>query len=172
MKLAFLFGSNVFIIPTNIISYVDNGQTNIFLKIRSIFSKNGDQSALTIDTDLKDIEGRGLRIHDNEIVNSFGYKVSKTPSRILAKGFNNSTVFDIQQLDNESATQLDGNILAELEAHSPDAVIRISGDFMMGKMHVAVDNERLSIGRDSTYASEAIAARNELKFTPSGLVVA
>ncbi|HTI58320.1 hypothetical protein [Mucilaginibacter sp.] len=172
MKLAFLFGSNVFIIPNNIISYVDNDQTNIFLKIRSIFRKNTAQSALMIDADLKDTEGRGLTIHDNEIVSSFGYKVSKTPDRILAKGLKNDTVFDIQQLDSESATQLDRNILAELRAHSPDAVLRISGDFMMGKMHVAVNNDRLSIGRDSYYASEARAGVNELTFTPSGLVVA
>ena len=171
MKLAFLFGSNVFIIPSNIISYVDNDQTNIFLKIRSIFRKNGDQSALTIDTDLKDIEGRGLRIHDNEVVKSFGYKVSKTRDRISAKGLDNSTVFDIHQLDEESAMRLEHNIVAELEAHEPDAVLRISGDFMMGKMHVAVDNENLYIGQDS-YASSTRAGHNELTFTPAGLVFA
>ncbi len=101
MKLAFLFGSNVFIIPSNIISYVDNNQTNIFLKIKSIFLKNREESVLTIDTDLKDTEGRGLKIHNNEVVTSFGYKVSKTHDRILAKGMNNSTVFDIQQLDSD-----------------------------------------------------------------------
>ncbi len=44
MKLAFLFGSNIFIIPSNIISYVDNDQTNIFLKIKSIFLKNREES--------------------------------------------------------------------------------------------------------------------------------
>jgi hypothetical protein len=60
--------------------------------------------------------------------------------------------------------------MAEIAAHSPDAVLRISGDFMMGKMHVEVDNERLSIGRGSSYYSAAMAGNNELKFTPSGLV--
>jgi hypothetical protein len=170
MKLAFLFGSNIFIIPSNIISYVDNDKTNIFLKIRSIFHNNGGDSALTIDTDLKDIEGRGLKIHDNEVVSSFGYKVSKSPVRILAKGMDNSTVFDIQQLDSESATHLEDNILAELEAHEPDAVLRIRGDFMMGKMHVAIHNDKLSIGRDS-YASSAISGA-DLKFTPTGFVLA
>jgi hypothetical protein len=170
MKLAFLFGSNIFIIPSNIISYVDNDQTNIFLKIRSIFRKNGEHSALTIDTDLKDTEGRGLKIYDNEVVTSFGYKVSKTHDRILAKGLNNSTVFDIQQLDSESANELEHNILAELEAHEPDAVLRIRGDFMMGKMHVAIDNDKLSIGRDS-YASSANSG-TDLKFIPNGFVLA
>ncbi|HJP62453.1 MAG TPA: hypothetical protein VJ844_03380 [Mucilaginibacter sp.] len=172
MKLAFLFGSNVFITPSDVISYVDNDQTNIFLKIKSIFRKNSEQSALTIDTDLKDTEGRGLRIEDNEVVTSFGYKVSKTPDRILAKGLNNDTVFDIQQLDHDSARQLNGNIMAELEAHSPDAVLRISGDFMMGKMHVEVDDEKLSIGRGSSYSSATMSGSNDLKFTPSGLVLA
>jgi len=171
MKLAFLFGSNVFIIPSNIISYVDNDQTNIFLKIKSIFRKNREESVLTIDTDLKDTEGRGLKIHDNEIVTSFGYKVSKTHDRILAKGMNNSTVFDIQQLDNESASKLEHNIVAELETHEPDAILRIRGDFMMGKMHFAVDNEKLSIGRDY-YTNSAISADNGLKFTPSGFCIA
>jgi hypothetical protein len=169
MKYAFLFGSNVFIIPTNVISYIDNDQTNEFLKIRSICHWNGTNSELTIDTDLKDTEGRGLRIHDNEVVTSFGYHISRTPDRILAKGFNNDTVFDIQQLDSESTSQLADNIVAELGAHELDAVIRISGDFMMGKMHVNVDNGKLFIGHES-YSSEAIAAKNQLKFTPGGLL--
>jgi hypothetical protein len=171
MKFAFLFGSNVFIIPSNVISYVDNDETNEFLKIKSICHHNGEDSALTIDTDLMDVEGRGLKIHDNEVIKSFGYKVSKSPDRILAKGMNDATVLEIEQLDEQSAKQLEHNIVAELEAQAPDAVIRIKGDFMMGKMHVAVDNEKLSIGRDS-YASAAITGQNELKFTPGGLVVA
>jgi hypothetical protein len=95
--------------------------------------------------------------------------VSRTPDRILAKGLNNSTVLDIQQLDPESAAQLEHNIVAELEAHEPDAVIRISGDFMMGKMHVAVDDEKLFIGQES-YASAAITGDSNLKFTPRGLM--
>lgn len=169
MKYAFLFGSNVFIIPTNVISYVDNDETNEFLKIRSIHHSNGTESALTIDTDLKDTEGRGLRIHDNEVLTSFGYKVSRTPDRILATGLNNDTVIDIHQLDNESAAMLEDSIIAELEAHEPDAVIRISGDFMMGKMHVAVDNGKLFIGHES-YSSETVAAKNDLTFTPRGLL--
>jgi hypothetical protein len=92
------------------------------------------------------------------------------PHRILAKGYNNDTVLEIEQLSKESASRLDHNIAAEIEANAPDAVFRIRGDFMMGKMHVAVDNEKLSIGRDS-YASAAITGENGLKFTPSGLVV-
>jgi hypothetical protein len=170
MKYAFLFGSNVFIIPSNVISYVDNDETNEFLKIKSICHDNGQHSSLTIDTDLKDTEGRGLQLHDNEVIKSFGYKVSKTPDCILATGFDNSTVLEIQQLDEESTMQLEDNIIAELQAHAPDAVFRIRGDFMMGKMHIAVDNETFSIGHDS-YASSAIAGNNSLKFTPSGLVV-
>ncbi len=120
---------------------------------------------------MKDTEGRGLKIHNNEIVTSFGYKVSKTHDRILAKGMNNSTVFDIQQLDSESASKLEHNIVAELETHEPDAILRIRGDFMMGKMHFAVDNEKLSIGRDY-YTNSAISADNGLKFTPSGFCIA
>jgi hypothetical protein len=170
MKYAFLFGSNVFIIPSNVISYVDNDETNEFLRIKSICHDNGFHSDLTIDTDLKDTEGRGLRIMNNEVVKSFGYKISRAPDRILATGYNNDTVLEIEQLDKESARRLKDNIIAEIEAHNPDAIIRIRGDFMMGKMHVAVDNEKLSIGRDS-YASAAIAGQNDLKFTPSGLVV-
>ncbi|MBS1531165.1 MAG: hypothetical protein JSU01_12740 [Bacteroidetes bacterium] len=170
MKYAFLFGSNLFIIPSNVISYVDNDETNEFLRIKSICHDNGFHSDLTIDTDLKDTEGRGLKIQDNEVVTSFGYKVSKAPDRILAKGFNNDTVLEIEQLDEESTRRLEPNIAAEIEANMPDAIFRIRGDFMMGKMHVAVDNQKLSIGRDS-YASAAISGDSGLKFTPSGLVV-
>lgn len=170
MKYAFLFGSNVFIIPSNVISYVDNDETNEFLRIKSICHDNGVHSDLTIDTDLKDTEGRGLRIKNNEVVTSFGYKVSKSPDRILAKGFNNDTVLEIEQLSEESAKGLDHNIAEEIKAHAPDAIFRIRGDFMMGKMHVAVDNDKLSIGRDS-YASAAITGESGLKFTPSGLVM-
>jgi hypothetical protein len=170
MKYAFLLGSNVFIIPSNVISYVDNDETNEFLRIISICHDNGQHSELTIDTDLKDTEGRGLKIENNEIIISFGYKVSRSPDRILAKGFNNDTVLDIEQLSKESTRRLDHNIVAELEANAPDAVFRIRGDFMMGKMHIAIDNEKLSIGRDS-YASAAVTGESGLKFTPSGLVV-
>jgi len=170
MKYAFLFGSNVFIIPSNVISYVDNDETNEFLKIKSICHDNGVHSDLTIDTDLKDTEGRGLKIQDNEVITSFGYKISKSPGHFLAKGFNNDTVLEIEQLSEESAKKLHHNIAAEIEANAPDAIFRIRGDFMMGKMHVAVDNDKLSIGHDS-YASAAITGDSGLKFTPSGLEV-
>jgi len=170
MKYAFLFGSNVFIIPSNVISYIDNDETNEFLKIKSICHDNGYHSDLTIDTDLKDTEGRGLKIQDNEVITSFGYKISKSADHFLAKGFNNDTVLEIEQLSEESAQSLEDNIMAEIKAHAPDAIFRIRGDFMMGKMHVAVDNDKLSVGRDS-YASEAITSDNGLKFTPSGLIV-
>jgi hypothetical protein len=169
MKYAFIFGSNVFIVPTGVISYIDHDQTTEFLKIRSIYNSM-TQSHLSVDIDLKDIEGRGLKLIDNQLIDAIGFTILEERDRVLVTRPDNSTVIDVHQLDDRSAMQLEHNITAELEVHAPIAVIRLRGDFMLSRLHIEVDNEKLFISSNS-YAGSAIAGHNGLQFTAAGVVL-
>jgi hypothetical protein len=81
-----------------------------------------------------------------------------------------NTIIDIHQLDDQTAMRLAHNIIAELEVQSSVAVIRIRGDFMLGGMHIEIDNEKLFINGNS-YANSVLAGQNNLQFVPSEVVI-
>jgi hypothetical protein len=89
---------------------------------------------------------------------------------VLVTKHNGDTIIDIHQLDDESAMALEHNIIAELEVNSPIAVIRIRGDFMLGGMHIEIDNEKLFVN-DNSYANSVLAGQNNLQFAAEGVVI-
>ena len=168
MKYAYIFGSNAFIVPTNILSYTDNDQTVEFLRINSVYHDTNGESSLVINTNLRDIEGRLLNLTDNKADNAFGFTINTGRDRVLVTGPNGQSVLDVHQLDDESAMALEHNIIAELEVHSPIAVIRVRGDFMLGRMHVDIDNEKIFIVNDS-FANSVLTGHAGLTITASGV---
>lgn len=173
MKYAYLFGTNAFIIPSNTITYTDNEQNNEFLRVNSIYHDTADpatRSALSINVNLRDIEGHALKIVDNEAETSLGFSITKEYNRVLVTDGNNNTVLDVHQLDDEAALSLDHIIAAELEMNAPVAVIRIRGNFMLGRLHTEADNEKLFISSNS-YATSAMVGHNGLNFTADGVQI-
>ncbi|HWD87759.1 MAG TPA: hypothetical protein VG367_06500 [Mucilaginibacter sp.] len=173
MKYAFLFGSNVFVVPGNTISYVDNEQTTRFLRIVSVHKDDPEgekRSVLTIDADIKDNEGHVLHITNNKSDDITHFLIHETYNQLQVSKQNGSTVLDVHQLDYKTAMSLEANIVAELEVNMPLNVIRIRGNFMAGGLHIEIDNEKLFIDDDS-YATAALAGETDLKFSHSGVLI-
>jgi len=173
MKYAFLFGSNVFVVPNNTISYIDNEQTTRFLRILSVHRDtppDQPRAVLSIDADVKDNEGHVLRITATQSEDISNFEIHETYDRVLVTKLNGSTVLDVHQLDYETAMSLEHNITAELEVNMPLAVIRVRGNFLLGGIHIEIDSEKLFIDDDS-YATAALAGENDLRFSHSGVLI-
>ncbi|HTH81738.1 MAG TPA: hypothetical protein VL490_02310 [Mucilaginibacter sp.] len=170
MKYAFIIGTSAFIVPHGVISYADANHSKEIVKIRSIYHDNEPGSALTIDADIKDTQGNSIKILDNvvEINSVFTVKTERDYVKVLRP--DGTIVFHVHQMDDRSAMRLEHYIVAELEVHSPVAVIRISGDFKAEGLHILAENEKLFIN-DNGYATSALAGKGDLQFTAAGVVL-
>src|SRR3569623_1866062 len=98
MKYAFLFGSNVFVVPDNTISYVDNILSTRFLRIVSVHKDDPSgerRSVLTIDADIKDNEGHVLRNTKNRSEDTSNFLNHDTYDRVLVNKPNGPTVLEV-----------------------------------------------------------------------------
>src|SRR3569833_3447973 len=152
MKYAFLFGSNVFVVPGNTISYVDNEQTTRFLRIVSVHKDDPSgekRSVLTIDADIKDNEGHVLRITNNQSEDISNFHIQETYDRVLVIKRNGSTVLDVHQLDYKTAMSLEHNIVAEMEVNLPFHIIRLHGNFLAGVLHIEIKKKKQKNNKNS-----------------------
>lgn len=170
MKYAYILGSNVFVSPHGFISYTELSDTKSFLSIRSIYHDNAADSRLSIDLDIKDMHGQGLKLTENKTNNSACFDISEKRDQVLISNHNGHTLIDVHQLDDRTAMQLEHNIIAELEVHAPIAVIRIRGNFMLGGMHIEIDNEKLFINKNS-YGNSVFSGQNNLQFETKGVLL-
>lgn len=173
MKYAFILGSNSYIVPGNTLIYNHNAQAINFLTIASIYhNRPAGQgiAVLTVDLDVKDTEGNALKLQANNGENTSLFKITEYNDRLLVSKADGTTVIDVHQLDDVSAMKLEHNIVAELEAHSPVAVIRIRGNFMINDLHIEIDNEKVFVNGNS-YANSTLAGKTNLQFTDQGVVI-
>jgi hypothetical protein len=173
MKYAFVIGSNAFIVPSAAISYADHEYEKEFLKINSIhhdLAHAADEPVLEIDLDIKDMDGSPVFIMGNRALNTVPYSINKEKDNIRVLRPDGSLIVQVHQLDDITALGLEHNIAAELEVHAPIAVIRVTGEFMVGNLHIIAENEKLYIN-DIGYATSAMVGKNKLKFTAAGVVL-
>ncbi|WP_426671093.1 hypothetical protein ACPPVU_07635 [Mucilaginibacter sp. McL0603] len=173
MKYAFILGSNSYIVPGNTLIYSHNGEAIDFLSITSIYhDRPAGQgiTALAVDLDIKDIDGNPLKLQANNGENTSLFKITEDRDRLLVTKPDGTTVIDVHQLDDVSAMKLEHNIIAELEVHSPVAVIRIRGNFMINDLHIEIDNEKVFVNGNS-YANSTLAGKTNLQFTDEGVVI-
>jgi hypothetical protein len=173
MKYAFVIGSNAFIVHSRVISYTDNKEEKEFLRINSIYHDlppSAEKTFLDIDLDVKDIDGTPVTLLANKAISASPYVIRQERDSIQVLRMDGSTLIHIHQLDDDSAMSLEHNITAELEVHAPVVVIRITGEFMLGGIHISAENEKLFVN-DTGYATSAMAGKNQLKFTPEGVAL-
>src|SRR4051812_26277393 len=115
MKYAYIFGSNAFISPHGYISFTDNDQNKSFLSIRSVYHDTAQGSRLSVDLDIKDISGQEIKLTDNRNQEDYTFKIAELRDRVLITKPNGDTIIDIHQIDDQSAMDLEHNIVAELE---------------------------------------------------------
>jgi len=173
MKYAFILGSNSFIVPGNTLVYSDHGQTIDFLRITSIYHDRPagqGESSLTIDLDIKDTDGSEIKLESNKPIQTAKADIAEHRDRLHITRADGTTIIDVHQLDDVSAMRLEHNIIAELEVHSPVAVIRVRGSFMVNDLHIEIDNEKLFVNGNS-YANSTLAGKLNLQFTNTSVVL-
>ncbi len=171
MKYAFIMGSNSFIVPGNTLVYTDHNIN--FLRINSIFRDRpeGQQSTvLDVDLNIKDIDGTVIKINKNEPVQTGKTDVTVHKDLLHITRADGSTLIYIHQMDETTAMRLEHNIIAELEALAPDAVIRIRGNFMVDDLHLEIDNEKLFVNGNS-YANSTQTGKLNLQFNHDSVVI-
>jgi len=171
MKYAFIIGSNAFVVPNPVISYIDDEEEREFLRINSIYHDlppAEKQSHLDIDVNIKDTDGTPIFMLTNMTVDNAAYSIKKERDSIEVLRADGSLVIHVHQLDDETAMGLEHNITAELEVNTPVAVIRINGDFMAGGLNISAENEKLYINENG-YGNSVQAGKNQLKFTTDGV---
>ena len=171
MKYAFIIGSNAFVVPNPVISYIDDEEEREFLRINSIYHDlptTEKPSHLDIDLNIKDTDGTPIFMLTNMTVDNAAYSIKKERDSIEVLRADGSLVIHVHQLDDETAMGLEHNITAELEVNTPVAVIRINGDFMAGGLHISAENEKLFINGNG-YGNSVQAGKNQLKFTTDGV---
>jgi hypothetical protein len=170
MKYAYILGSNAFVSPHGYISSTENGETKTFLSIRSVYHDTAAGSHLSVDIDIRDMLDRELKLTDNLAGIDNVFKISEERDRVHVTDHIGNTIIDVHQLDDESAMALEHNVVAELEVHAPIAAIRVRGNFMLGGIHIEIDNEKLFVNGNS-YANSVLAGTNNLEFVPSKVVI-
>ena len=173
MKYAFIMGSNVFVVPSNTISFTDTEGTHRFLRIVSFHHDTPpDQKrvVLTIDADITDDEGHIIRLIGNKAEEAPPYDILEQTDRVLVTKSDGTTVLDVHQIDEKTAMALEHNISAELEVNIPYVAIRLRGNFILGNLHIEIDNEKLFIGADS-YGNSVLAGKDDLRFSDSGVLI-
>ena len=173
MKYAFIIGTNAFIVPSKVISYTDGGEDHEFLRINSIYQDlppTAENDFLDIDLHIKDTNGTEITLQGNKKVSEPAYLVTVETNSIKVFKGNGDILINVHQLDTEAAMGLEHNIVAELGVHDPVVVIRISGEFFLGDLHIRAENEKLLIN-DEGYATSAMVGKNQLVFTDEGVVI-
>ena len=171
MKYAFIMGSNSFIVPGNTLVYTDH---NIdFLRINSIYRDRPagqGSTVLDVDLDIKDSDGTVIKINKNEPAQTGKTDVAVRKDRLHITRADGTTIIDVHQMDEDSAMRLEHNIVAELEALSPDVVLRVRGNFLVDDLHLEIDNEKLFVNGNS-YANSTQTGKLNLQFHHDSLVI-
>jgi hypothetical protein len=173
MKYAFVIGTSAFIVPGNTVSFADHESEKDFLKINSIYHDlphAKDEPSLEINLDIHDTDGTPIFMVDNRAVTTTHHTIKIERDSIQVLKPDGSTIIHVHQLDDDSAMSLEHNLTAEFEVHAPVAVIRITGEFMVGDLHILAENEKLYINKHG-YANSAQAGKNKLTFTEKGVVL-
>ncbi|MDF2432320.1 MAG: hypothetical protein JWP44_1951 [Mucilaginibacter sp.] len=170
MKYAFIIGSNAFIVPQGILYFGDRENETTFLQINSIYHDTITGSLLEIDLNIKDTDGTAVIITANKAVTGAPYAIKQQRDSIKILRSDGSMIIHIHQIDDEAAMALEHNISAELEVHSPIAVVRINGGFIVDSLRVSAENEKLYIN-DNGYGNSVMVGKNKLIFTSAGVVL-
>lgn len=167
MKYAFVIGSSAFIVPSRVVSYADSEGDHEFLRINSIHS---DQSSLDVDIHIKDLNRAEVSLLSNKQVTEPPYLVTVENNSVKVIKNDGNTLIHIHQLDTDAAMGLEHNIVAELGVNDPVTVIRITGEFFTGNLHIWAENEKLHINNIG-YATAAMTGHNQLVFSSEGVVL-
>jgi len=173
MKYAYIIGSNAFIVPSKVVSYAGQGESHEFLRINSIYhdqSPPAPETWLDCSINIKDLNDAPVTLLANKAATGGPYTVKTTRDSVEVLRADGSTLIHVHQMDDKTAMSLEHNITAELEVNMPIAVIRISGEFMLGDLRIIAEGEKLFVNENG-YGNSVQAGLNQLTFTEDGVVL-
>jgi hypothetical protein len=171
MKYAFIVGSNAFIVPGRVIIYRDGGLEKEFLRINAIHHDSqpgAEQAIFDIDLNITDDSGMPIILISNKPVANLPYTVKTEPDNVQVLRQDGSTLIQIHQLRDDAALSLEHNISAELDVAVPVVAIRITGQFLLGSLHISAQNEKLFVNGIG-YAGSVLHGANQLTLTAEGV---
>lgn len=146
---AVIHGSDMFIGTSGILSYEIDGRLKEFFKIREIDRNRSEGSYISVDVDIKDIDGnREVKLFKSKpVVASEDVKISYTKEQTTVRRPDGSIIIDIELLrNNDPSLPSAGPVRQALDSYKLDAIIRITGNYMAGKHKVQSTTEKTTIG--------------------------
>ncbi len=144
---AVMLGSNMYIGNDGILKYRDDGGYKEFFKVRQIYRQRSLGSYLAVNVDIKDGQGkREVKLHKNKpVVVDKTIKVNCNKTQTIVTDENQRVIIKVEQIDNQDDfLPRSGPVRAALDTGKIPAIIRITGDFYVGKVLVEVSYEHLS----------------------------
>jgi len=170
MRYAFIIGSNAFIVPHGVISSSGQNGSKEILRIRSLYHDDQPGSFFSVDLHIDDHNGNPINVTDNVLEPGSSFKVDVHRNGINILRADGTQVIHIHQMDDETAMNLEHNIVAELEISMPVAVIRIFGEFKTEGLNVLAEGEKLFVNNNG-YATSAMHGTDDVSFTANGVVL-
>lgn len=164
MAYAVIHGSDVFIGTSGILSYELDGKMKPFFKVREINRNRSEGSYLSIDVDIKGVDGnREVKLFKSKAVvanDDIIIKYSKSRTTILRP--DESIIIDVELLEpNDPSLPARQQVAYD----KLDGIIRITGNYMVGehKVHSTVDGTKigyLSMGGNVSFGSGGLILTN------------
>jgi len=173
MRYAYVIGSNAFIVSSRVVVYRYNNEDKEFLRINSIYRDlppTAEDITLNINLRIEDIDGSEINMESNKLPKGSKFKLIKERDFVKVLRPDDSLIIHIHQLDDKAAMSLEHNISAELDVNSPVVAIRITGEFLPGKLYVKAENEKFYINKNG-YGNSVLNGKNQLTFSAEGIVL-
>ena len=171
MKYAVVFGSDMYIGTTGVLGYEDNnGNVKEFFNIREIYRERSNGSYLTLDVDIKDIDGsREVKLFKSKpVVESPNVIVKYEKKRTTVTREDGTIVIDVEQLEpNDPSLPHSGPVKEILNEYQLDAVIRITGNFAVVNYQIKATTENIQIG-GTTFSGNLAVGTGGLVLRQSG----
>ena len=149
MTYAVVFGTDMYIGTSGVLSYEVDGRVKEFFRVREIYKARSTDSYLALDVDIKDLDGtREVKLFKSKpVVESQSVTVHYDKQRTTVIREDGVIVIDVEQLEpTDPSLPQDGPVRKALDSGQLDAIIRITGNFSVGDNKLEATTEGLKFG--------------------------
>lgn len=148
MSYAIMLGSNMFVGTNGVMSVEGKNGFKEFFRVREIFRARSEGSYLAVDCDIKDTEGeREVKLFkSNPVVVNENVNIEGDKRYVVATRSNGSTIIKVEQVDpRDPSLPNNGPVRNIIDSGKIDAILRITGTFVVGDYLLEISNSSMSI---------------------------
>ncbi len=171
MKFAVMFGSDLYVGTSGVLTYEHAGKEHEFFRIREINRVRSSGSYVVVDCDIKDADSkREVKLFKSRpVVGSSGLKVDNIEKGIKICRADGSTVIKIEELlPDDSRLPKSNRVVKALR--EIDAILRITGNFYAGPYLIRASESELRVGV-LTLSGNLKIGTGGLKLSESGFAI-